>query len=97
MDRFLGLLGLSMKAGQVIWGANPVEAGLLKARLLVLASDAGASTERNARHLAEKQGIALLIVPYTKIELGHSIGKKPCALVSVTDRSFATQLERIHF
>lgn len=92
MDNFLSSLGLAMKAGKVVYGADPVMINSGRIHLLLLASDSGSSTRRNARHLAGKHNFTCVEVAYGKAELGFSIGKKPCALVAVTDRGFAQSL-----
>ncbi len=89
MDSFLSFLGLAMKAGKVIYGADPVQLNAGRVQLLLVASDAGHSSARNARHMSGKFNITCLNVPYGKNELGFSIGRKPCALVAVTDAGFA--------
>lgn len=92
MDSFLSFLGLAMKAGRVIYGTDPVQAGIGRIHLLLVASDAGRSSRRNALHLAEKHHIVCAETRYGKSELGYAIGKKPCALLAVTDRGFAQNL-----
>ena len=92
-DSFLGFLGLTMKAGRVLYGAENVDT--TRTELLLLAADAGGSARRNAAHLADKRKIVLIETSFSKEELGQAIGKKPCALLAVTGGGFDKRLTEI--
>ncbi len=97
-DRTLSLLGLARRGGYLVLGEEPVgeACGLKRARVILLASDAGDSTARRAERLAERNGIPLAPLPYTKAELGNQMGRASCALAALTDLGLAAEtLERL--
>lgn len=91
MDNALRLIGLARKGGRVEVGEEPVAAAARahKARLVVLASDAADNTLRRASHFALSAGVPVLQSPYTKGELGLSVGRSSCAMLALTDYGLA--------
>ena len=87
MDNALRLIGLARKGGRVEVGEEPVGAAARarKARLVVLAADAADNTLRRASHFALSAGVPVLQSPYTKGELGLSVGRSSCAMLAITD------------
>jgi ribosomal protein L7Ae-like RNA K-turn-binding protein len=93
-DPILSLLGLSNKAGRLEIGEEPVGAvcRARKARLVLLASDAAPNTRRRCAHFGEAGNVLWLEVPYTKAELGFTVGRSSCAILALTDAGFAASL-----
>ena len=90
-DPILLLLGLARKAGRLEIGEEPVGAvcRARQARLVLLASDAAANTNRRAAHFGEAGNVLWLEVPYSKAELGFHLGRGSCAMLAITDAGFA--------
>ena len=67
-DPILHLLGLARKAGRLEIGEEPVGAvcRARQARLVLLASDAAANTNRRAAHFGEAGNVLWLELPYPK-------------------------------
>lgn len=95
-DPILHLLGLARKAGRLEIGEEPVGAvcRARQARLVLLASDAAANTNRRAAHFGEAGNVLWLEVPYTKAELGFHLGRGSCAMLAITDAGFAAAVTR---
>lgn len=96
MNKLLNLIGLAKKAGKVEAGEEPVGAAARarQARLLLLASDAADNTRRRALHFGEAGECICLLVPATKDELGHALGRTSCAMLAVTDIGFAEAIAK---
>ena len=90
-DPILHLLGLARKAGRLEIGEEPVGAACRarQARLVLLASDAAANTNRRAAHFGEAGNVLWLEVPYSKEELGFHLGRGSCAMLALTDAGLA--------
>lgn len=90
-DPILHLLGLARKAGRLEIGEEPVGAACRarQARLVLLASDAAANTNRRAAHFGEAGNVLWLEVPFTKAELGFQLGRGSCAMLAITDAGLA--------
>ena len=87
----IGLLGIARKAGKAEVGEESVSAAAKghKARVLLLASDAGDRTRRHAEALSGEGGCPLLPVPLAKAELGGAVGRGSCAILALTDIGLA--------
>ncbi len=94
IDNILSLLGLALKAGKVEVGEEPVGAVARgkKARVIFIASDAAASSQRRARHFGEQGACLCLTLPAEKDQLGRALGRTSCAMCAVTDIGFASAL-----
>ena len=94
MHNILTLIGLCKRAGMLEVGEEPVEAvaRAKDARVLFLAADAADNTARRVRHFAEMGNCLWLRVPFTKEEMGRSLGRASCAVVAVTDIGFACNI-----
>ena len=84
MDNVLHLLGIARKAGRVEVGEEPVGASARarQARLILVASDAADNSARRAAHFAQAGKAPWFRVPYTKGELGGTVGRASCALLA---------------
>ena len=85
--RSLGLLSISRKGGNIVLGEEQVgaQARASRARLVILASDAGGHTVRRAKSFVAGTAQPLITVPFTKDELGDALGTTSCAIAAITD------------
>ena len=88
----MGLLGIARKEGKTEAGEESAAAAAKahKARLLLLAADAGERTRRHAETLSGEGNCPLLTVPLTKEELGGALGRGTCAILALTDVGLAS-------
>lgn len=93
-DKALGLLGLMRRASAIALGednsTDTVRAG--KAKLLLLSSDVSDAARRKALGYSQSHGVCALTLPYTRDELGASLGVKSCAMAALTDMGFTNAL-----
>lgn len=91
LDRALGLMGIARKAGKLQTGEETVGALLLqkRARLTVLASDAGAAVSRKMRGMAEGTRQRVIEIPCDKLTLGALLGKQSVSVAAFADVSMA--------
>lgn len=87
----IGLIGLARKAGKAEVGEESVSiaAKAHKARLILLASDAGEHTRRHGERLGEQGNCPALPLPLTKAELGGALGRGSCAILAFTNVGMA--------
>jgi len=87
------LLGLGLRAGNVVVGVAGVRAGLQRGQVVcvVLALDAGERTLEKVGRLAEAKQIPVLRGP-AAMELGTGLGRPPVQAVGVTDPALARGL-----
>ena len=87
----LMLLGLARKARKLEIGEEPcgIACRSGKAKLLLIAHDAGDHTFRRARSYCRAGKPPYLCVPFTKDELGDGLGCNACALCAFTEPAFA--------
>lgn len=90
-DKAIGLLGLARKAGKLETGEETVGSLLLqkRARLTLLASDAGSAVARKMHGLAEGTRQWILALPYDKLTLGAALGKQSVSVAAFADVSMA--------
>ena len=90
-EKALHLLGLARKAQRLAIGEEPVGIACRsgKARLLLIAHDAGDHTFRRARSFCRSGKPAYVCVPFSKDELGDGLGCNACALCAICDPAFA--------
>lgn len=95
MDRFLGLIGLAMRAGKVRCGAfSTVQAATDgSARLIVAANDIGSDNRRRIEAVCREYGIPLMYHS-TSPELSRSVGKKNVPVICVCDDNFAAAAQK---
>ena len=90
-QKALRLLGLACRARLLEIGEEPV--GIVcrsgKAKLLLVAKDAGDHTFRRARSFVSGSKCPYICAPYTKDELGNGLGCNACALCAFTAPAFA--------
>ena len=91
MDKALNYLSLARKAGRIELGEEPVcaVARAKKARLILVASDAGANSLRRAKSFVAGTEQLCMKVPFTKDQLGEAIGRTSLAMAAFTDPALA--------
>ena len=91
MDRAIGLLGLARKAGKLQTGEESVSAMLAekRARLTLLAEDAGEAVARKVRALAAGSRQIILVIPCDKLRLGAALGRPVVSVAAFADVSMA--------
>ena len=87
------LLGLGLRAGNVVIGVAGVRAGLQRGKLacVVLAADVSQRTIEKVSRLADAKKIPVLRGPVAR-ELGENLGKPPVQAVGVADSALARGL-----
>ena len=90
MTPWLSLLGMARRAGSLAVGEEAAAEAAQghKARLVLLAKDAGDTTAGRVRRL-ESDKLPVVQLPDTKTELGGAVGFAGVAVVTVTDLGFA--------
>ena len=91
MDKALNYLALAKKGRLVELGEEPVSAvaRAIKARLVVVASDASDHTWRRAKSFVAGTEQQCIRVPFTKDELGFVVGRQSLAIAAFTDAALA--------
>ena len=91
MDKALNYLSLARKAGRIELGEEPVGAAARakKARLIMVASDAGDHSWRRAKSFAAGTEQLCLKVRFTKDQMGEAIGRTSLAMAAFTDPALA--------
>ena len=91
--RVTRLLGLGLKAGNVVIGVAGVRAGLQRGQVVcvVLAQDASQRTIEKVERLAVAKQVPVLRGP-AAMELGAGLGKPPVQAVGVADPALARGL-----
>ena len=90
-QKALRLLGLARRARLLQIGEEPVGIACRsgKAKLLLVAKDAGDHTFRRARSFTQNGKPPMLRAPFTKEELGGALGCSACAMAAFTDVALA--------
>ncbi len=96
MDKALNYLALARKGGLAELGEEPVggAARAGKAYVILVASDASDHTWRRAKSYAAGTEQQCLRLPYTKDQLGETIGRDALAMAAITDVSLALALTK---
>ena len=82
--RPLRLLGLARRAGKLACGADAVKGAAERARLILIACDAGSAVRREAAGYGKR----VIGLPYGKEELGRAVGRESCAVAALIDEEF---------
>jgi len=92
-DRLLNFLGLCMRAGYLIYGADTVTKAIRdkKALLVLLAQDLSPHSAKDMTFAAERDGVPIRTLPYPKEELSFALGRY-CGVIAVTDKGFADKI-----
>lgn len=89
-DRLTRLLGLGVRAGQVVIGVAGVRAQLQRGAIgcVVLAADASVRTRDKVERLARARRVPVIVGPVAG-ELGARLGRAPVQAVGVEDGALA--------
>lgn len=90
MSDVVGLLGLGLRAGNVIVGVDGVRTGLRAGQccLVVVAADASPRALDKVVRLAKGRGVPQVIGPRA-VEIGQRLGRPPVMVVGVRDPALA--------
>ncbi len=90
-NKSLGLLSIARKGRRIELGEEPVAALARtgKARLVLVASDAGEAIRQKASRLVGGTKQQLLVVPFDKQTLGQAMGYSPVAIAAFSDIALA--------
>ena len=91
MDKVLNYLALARKGGRAELGEEPVGAAarVLKAHLILVASDASDHTWRRAKSFAAGTDQQCVRLAVTKEEMGFVVGRQSLAIAAITDVQLA--------
>ena len=91
MDRNLQLLGMAKKAGLLAVGGESVSAAARsgKAKAIISACDTSKGSMRRALSNSEDNGVAYIVAPYTKFELGNVTGRGSPGTLAILDAGLA--------
>ncbi len=89
--RLLSLLGLCQKAGLLAAGETACESAIRagKARAVILSGDASENTSKKFSNRCHYYGVPLVILPFTKQEIGRAVGKELRSCAAVCEEGFA--------
>lgn len=95
-NKVLSLLGMAHRAGQIEFAEDANLAAIKKnrAKLLLLASDAGSAVAKKYFDKCKTYGIPIQQI-FTKEELGRAIGKSPRTAICVLDDGFAMRFTQL--
>ena len=92
MDKALRYLGLAVRAGRLVVGAEDCARELRRRRggLVIAAADAGGSALEQTSRLCGARGTPMLGTAYTKQQLGRAVGRDgPVAVAYICDEGLA--------
>jgi len=91
------MIGLAARAGKVSSGEFSAEKAISgrKAGLCILAEDASDNTKKHFGDMCSYRGITILEFDMTKDKLGHMIGRKDRAVITVDDTGFSKTILKI--
>ncbi len=96
MNKALGLIGISAKAGKIVYGTDSCIEGMKnsKVKLLIVSEEASQKTKKNFRFYAQKYNIKICF--FETIEnLSKSIGKKNKVVVGILEENLAKEIQKI--
>ncbi|MDT8716420.1 ribosomal L7Ae/L30e/S12e/Gadd45 family protein [Clostridium sp. 19966] len=92
-DKFLNFLGIAKRSGNLVLGYNKCfeKIKASKVFLCILAEDVSINTFQKFNLLASKNNIKV-ILGYSSIELGESVGCERISIICVMDKNMACNL-----
>lgn len=96
-DKFWGLIGLAIKAGAAVFGAEATERGARRGKVKLIIADGGLSkgSLQKMQSVCRMTGIQLLSI-YPEGTLGEHLPKE-CKWLGITQAGFADQLIQIFY
>jgi len=97
-NKVLGLLGISTKAGQLIFGTDSCMEAIKnkKIHIVILADDASDRTKKHFVEVCKQYDVPIAI--YSNIaELSKSIGKVNKAVIGIKDKNLANEISKYVF
>ena len=91
--KILGLLGLTRKAGKIVFGTEMVIDAIKKDRvkLLLVATDAAERTKKNFEMIAIEKKIPIRVIESIE-EISKAIGQQNKAILGITDINFSKEM-----
>ncbi len=99
MERILGMLGLAMRAGELIIGTDMICRAMSKHQtmLVVVSSSASDGTKKKLRTKCEFYNTESIEIDLDTEKLGHLLGKTYTpAAVAVTQSGIAEEIRKAH-
>lgn len=95
-NKIYNLLGLAMRARQLVTGEELVLADIKKGKckLVIIAEDASASTTKKIEDKCKSYHIELVKLG-TRYELGYAIGKATRVIIGVNNSGFAKSIRQL--
>ena len=95
-NKWIGLLGLCRRAGQLEAGAFLTERAIRsgRAKLVLLAEDASDNTKKAINDACRYRRVPVVTV-LGKTELGHAVGLEDRVCLCITGDSFAGQITKL--
>ena len=95
-EKLSGFLGLSRKAGKIVFGFDMTAESMQKgtAKLVLLSNDCSERTARNIKRIAEETGTEILILPLSMDEIGYAVAKR-AGVLSVCDSGFSKKIKEL--
>ncbi|WP_209862654.1 L7Ae/L30e/S12e/Gadd45 family ribosomal protein [Paenibacillus shirakamiensis] len=95
MNKAYSQLGLAMRAGKLVTGDEIVLKAVRshEAKLVILAGDASANTQKKFRDKCGTYNVPLMI-GFERDKLGSSIGKPERIVLALTDQGFAKMIRK---
>lgn len=95
INKVYSLLGLAKRAGRLSSGESGCKDAVRfgKSRLIVIAADTGTNTRKSISDSCAYYGVPIYTVG-TMTELGHAVGNRFNAVLSVNDEGFAKSIEK---
>ena len=89
----LRLIGLARRAGFLEYGEETVGASARagKAKVILIASDASDNTKARGVNYARYGNLPVVVIPFTKEQLGASLGRGVTGLISISDVGLASK------
>lgn len=95
-ERVYGLLGLTTKSGNIVFGTEACIEKIEKriAKLVIVASDASEKTKKNIKYICDKNNIPIKVFG-TIDKISKCIGKNNKAVIGIKNESLANQISKI--
>lgn len=96
MDKILGMLGISAKAGKIISGTDAVIEKMKKrqVKLVLVAEDASDKTKKEMRFKCSQNNVPIII--WGNIDINSkAIGKNNKAIIGILDKGLADSIEKM--